>query len=290
MVKTKVKKKNPAEAVNSSEKTNILSNNVNNSSSSNSILLGLICLLLLIVVVLQIVDLSQKSEDLNLDEINEKVTRLDTFFKNNIPEYQETPQELDPTDFPKVDKPNIENRPILGSADAKIILVEYSDFECPFCGRFFQTTYPTLKKYVDSGDAALVFKDFPLSFHQLAEPSAIASKCVFKDLGDEKFFEYHDVLFTKQQELSVENFKTWALELGMDEAKYDSCIQDSTIKQMVQEDFAEGQQLGVSGTPSVVLNDKLIVGACPAQTFEQAIELELAGTPFFVQECQVISQ
>ena len=59
---------------------------------------------------------------------------------------------------------------------------------------------------------------------------------------------------------------------------------------MVQEDFSEGQQLGVSGTPSVVLNDKLIVGACPAQTFEQAIELELAGTPFFVQECQVISQ
>ena len=164
-------------------------------SSNNNMLLGLICLLLLIVVVLQVVDLSQKSEDLNLDEINEKVTRLDTFFKNNIPEYDETPQELDPTDFPKVNEPNIENRPILGSADAKIILVEYSDFECPFCGRFFQTTYPTLKQYVESGDAALVFKDFPLSFHQLAEPSAIASKCVFKELGDEKFFEYHDVLF-----------------------------------------------------------------------------------------------
>lgn len=296
MVKTKVKKKEPQEVQKKTvtEKTPSESTDVN---SNSNLLMPLVLLLLLVVLVLQVVILfssSESSNDVNLDElseINEKITRVDNFFSQNIEGYGSgnAQEELNPEDFPTVQKPTIDNRPMLGEASAPITIVEYSDFECPFCQRFFQTTYPTLKNYVEAGTANLVFKDFPLSFHALAEPSAIASKCVFRELGDEAFFEYHDVLFENQGILSIENFKVWAEELGMDSTVYDECIVDSTIKAQVQADFVEGQQIGVSGTPSVVINDKLVVGACPAQTFEQAIALELEGIPFFVEECQVIT-
>ena len=297
MVKTKVKKKTPEESSSSDNRVSRrVSDSSNDSSSSQSVLLPLICLLLIIVVVLQVVALlgsdgsSGSVSSSEIRDIQEKVTRLDTFFQNNIPEYGAgEPEELSPEDFPVIARPDISNRPTKGLDSAPITIVEYSDFECPFCGRFYQTTYPTLLEYVESGDAKFVFKDFPLSFHRLAEPAAIASKCVFRDLGDDTFYEYHDMIFDNQQQLSEENLKVWALEVGMGSSAYDECIQDESIAAQVQADFGEGQQIGVTGTPSVALNDKLIVGACPAETFDQAIALELESTPFFVEECRVIT-
>ena len=217
-------------------------------------------------------------------DVEEKVDRLDAFFASNAPGYGDgsvaAPSGYGneaPVVAPQVGEPDIEGRPFIGSADAKVTIVEYSDFECPFCARFYSQTYGQLKDtYIASGDVKLVFKDFPLSFHQLAEPAGIAGKCVFREEGNDAFFTFHDLVFENQQSLNVANLKVWALESGVSEAAYNSCIVDPEVAAQVQADFAEGQAFGVTGTPSFVINGQLLVGAQPFEAFQQVIDAELA--------------
>ncbi|MCH8519328.1 MAG: DsbA family protein [Nanoarchaeota archaeon] len=294
MVKTKVRKVNSDEV---SPKDYSSRDNESNSSNSNVLLLTIIGLLAVVIILLIVVLLTMSShqttsEGSQLNEINEKVTRLDNFFKNNIPEYEAgTPQELTPDNFPTVQRPSLENRPVKGNLDASITLVEYSDFGCPFCERFFSQTYPQLMRYVDDGTANFVYKHFPVVG---GENPALASACVYLEEGTDMFYEFHDKIFEEHANnragiTSLSNLKNWAVELGANEANYDDCMASPRAQELVQQDFQEAQSVGVTGTPSVVINDKLIVGACPISTFEQAIQLELAGTPFYVNECQIIT-
>src|SRR3989344_7101547 len=142
----------------------------------------------------------------------------------------------------------IGDSPVLGSKSAKVTIVEFSDYECPFCGRHFEQTYPQLKKdYIDTGKVQLVFKDFPLSFHPQAQKAAEAARCA----GEQgKYWEMHDKLFSNQQSLSVENEKKWAKELGLNTAKFDSCLDSGKYASAVQADSNYGQSIGVSGTPA----------------------------------------
>ncbi len=159
-----------------------------------------------------------------------------------------------------------------GSANAKITLVEYSDFQCPFCSRALPTVKALQQKY--GNDLRFVYKHFPLSFHPNAQPAAEASECA----GEQgKFFEFHDLLFANQESLSTANYKKWAGDLKLDQAKFDSCVDSSKYKQKVQDDFNEGQRDGVSGTPSFYVNGQQIVGAQPAQAFESIIDQILKG-------------
>jgi len=175
--------------------------------------------------------------------------------------------------------------PILGSKDAKVTIVEFSDYECPFCGRHFSQTLPQIKSnYVDSGKARLAFKDFPLSFHPNAQKAAEAARCA----GEQgKYWEMHDILFENQQALSLSSYKSWAKGIGLDSTRFDSCIDSGKYAQAVSNDLNYGQQVGVQGTPAFFINGILISGACPYSTFSQAIDAELAGKTWAVSNCQI---
>jgi protein-disulfide isomerase len=167
--------------------------------------------------------------------------------------------------------------PVLGKADAPVTIIEFSDFQCPFCGKFFSETFPDLKKnYIDTGKAKLVYKDFPLSFHPEAEKAAEAASCVREQKQDVGFWKMHDKMFANQETLSVANEKAWARQLGVDGAKFDKCLDDGKYKSAVQEDEAYGQQLGVSGTPTFFINGRELVGAQPYSAFQKIIDEELA--------------
>jgi protein-disulfide isomerase len=159
-----------------------------------------------------------------------------------------------------------------GPDNAAVTLVEFSDFECPFCGRFF----PTLKKIEEQyGDRIrIVYRQYPLtSLHQNAFKAAEASLCA-KDQG--KFWEMHDMLFQEQSQLSIRDLKVKANRLGLDQKKFDECLDTGHFAGQVQADVREGDRVGVTGTPALFVNGISIDGgAVPFETVAKAIDKEL---------------
>lgn len=194
---------------------------------------------------------------------------------NEGPGAQPTPGEQLPPQTGRVDV-KIGDSPVKGKKDAPVTLVEFSDYQCPFCGRHYQQTYPQiLKEYIDSGKVKLVFKDFPLGFHENAQKSAEAARCVREQKGDEGYFKMHDKMFENQQNLVVDNLKKFAREIGADGAKFDSCLDSGKFAKAVQEDMAYGSSIGVQGTPAFFVNGKLISGAVPYAQFKSVFDAEL---------------
>lgn len=154
----------------------------------------------------------------------------------------------------KVDNAIENNDAIKGSADAAISLVEFSDYECPFCGRFFTQTFGELaKNYFDTGKAKLVYRDFPLGFHPNARPAALAAECAGEQGGDATYFKYHDLIFTDQTKLTADDLKARAQTLGLNTTKFNECLDSKKFNQEVEEDYQAGQVAGVSGTPGFIL-------------------------------------
>lgn len=140
--------------------------------------------------------------------------------------------------------------PGLGSDDAKVRFVEFSDFECPFCGRHVMQTIPSVKSnYVQTGKVKYYYRDFPLSFHPYALPSAHAARCA-NEQG--KFWEMHDILFEKQESLSggLAKFQEFAVSFGLDNATFTECFENEEYASGIAKDFQDGQNVGVRGTPS----------------------------------------
>ena len=163
--------------------------------------------------------------------------------------------------------------PILGEEDAPVTMVEFSDFQCPYCARFFEQTFPQLKEnYIKTGKVKLAFRHLPLSFHQYAQKTAEASECA-NEQG--KFWEYHDTVFSNQDQLSDTILSIWAGEIGLDVKKFDDCLESGKYKEKVQADSNDAGSYGVSGTPSFFVNGKLLVGAQPYEAFQQVIDAEL---------------
>lgn len=157
---------------------------------------------------------------------------------------------------------------VRGDFKAPITLVEYSDFECPFCERH----YPTLKKILSDyqGQVRLVYKHFPLGFHPNAQKAAEASECA-ADQG--KFWEYHDKLFDNQpQGYSLDKFKQWAKDLKLDAAEFNDCLDSGKYAGKVQADEVDGQTRGVQGTPATFVNGQLVSGAVPYESFQSVID------------------
>lgn len=144
---------------------------------------------------------------------------------------------------------------VLGNTNAPVTIIEYLDYQCPFCGRHYSQTFPQIKsRYVDSGKVKYIVKDFPLANHPLGMPSAIATECVREQGGDEAFWKMHDKIFENQQALSEANLKTWAQELGYN---INSCLSSNKFRGEATEDIQEGQNSGISGTPGfLVLMEK----------------------------------
>lgn len=161
---------------------------------------------------------------------------------------------------------------------AKVVIVEYSDFECPFCSKAYPTMKAIEEKYGEQ--VAIVYRHFPLSFHPQAMPAALASECA-SEQG--KFWEYHDALFENQSLLATEYYSKLAGDLGLDTKKFDSCFSSKKYQSVVSADQASGSASGVNGTPATFINGTLVtgsngqsVGAAPLATFTAIIDAELA--------------
>jgi len=164
-----------------------------------------------------------------------------------------------------------------GDENAPVTIVEFSDYECPFCGRYVKETYPQIvKNYIDTGKVNYVFRDFPLGFHASAKPAANAAECIREQGGDSMYFEYHDVLFANNTELGVEKLKEYAATFSIDQSQFASCVDENKYADEVEADFTEGGSYGVRGTPAFFINGTLIAGAQPYENFETAIEAALA--------------
>lgn len=175
-------------------------------------------------------------------------------------------------------KVEIGDSPKKGSESAKVVLVEFTDYQCPFCSRYYEQTYKNLiKDYVETGKVLIVIKDFPLNFHDQAQKAAESAHCAREQLGDDGYFKMHDKLFENQASLSVENEKKWAREIGLDGEKFDSCLDGGKYSEVVNKDVSYGSSLGVSGTPSFFVNGIPLSGALPYQSFKQLIDKELNG-------------
>ncbi len=177
----------------------------------------------------------------------------------------------------KMEGISVDDDPFIGDADAPVTIVEFSDFECPFCSRHVNSVYPKIKeKYVDTGKVKYVYRDFPLGFHPDAMPAAVAANCVLEQGGNEKYFEMHDKLFANQKSLNRETFIKYAKELGLDEAAFTACL-DANDTAEIEGDMKQGSEYGISGTPGFFINGWQIKGAYPYEEFEKYIEQELAA-------------
>jgi protein-disulfide isomerase len=160
--------------------------------------------------------------------------------------------------------------PSKGPADAKITIVEFSDFECPFCGKAEESVTQVMEKY--AGKVRIVFRHFPLSFHPNAPKAAEASMCA-NEQG--KFWEMHKQLFANRSALTVDDLKKHAGTIGLDQAKFNECLDGNKMKALVEADTKAGGEVGVSGTPAFFINGKLLSGAQPFSEFQKVIEAEL---------------
>jgi protein-disulfide isomerase len=162
--------------------------------------------------------------------------------------------------------------PAIGSASAPITLVEFSDFQCPFCQRVAPTLKQVKQKYGDK--VRLVWKDFPLTqIHPQAFKAGEAAHCA-ADQG--KFWEYHDRLFANQQQLMPADLKKHAADLGLDSKAFDACLDASKYGERVRDGVAEGSRLGVNSTPMIYINGRALSGAQPYEVFANVIDEELS--------------
>ncbi len=165
----------------------------------------------------------------------------------------------------------------MGSLDAPVTMIEYADFECPFCARYFDQTFGLIKEnYIDTGLVRYEFRHFPLSFHLEAENAALASECAAEQ-GE--FWEYHDLLFENQEYLSRASYIEWAGELGLDVGDFTSCYDSERYLDLVEDDFDGGQAIGVQGTPAFFVDGEQIAGAQPYYVYEDVIEAALEDVP-----------
>ena len=161
--------------------------------------------------------------------------------------------------------------PTEGSADAPITIVEFSDFQCPFCRAAEGSIKQVRQQYGDK--VKLVYMDFPLGFHPHSMDAARAGRCA-ADQG--KFWQYHDALFANQSKLAPADLKATAAKLGLDAKRFDACFDSGKHETGIRADMAQGQSLGVTGTPTFFINGREMVGAQPPPQFSQLIDEELA--------------
>lgn len=185
-----------------------------------------------------------------------------------------------PAAQPSVVSADIDDDAILGDEDAPVTIIEFSDYQCPFCQRFRDQTLNQLKaEYIETGKANFVYRDFPLtSIHPQAQKAAEAAECVRAQGGDEAYFEMHDKLFDNIQSLSESNMKMWAQELGYN---IDDCLDSGEFTAEVQADSADAQAAGGRGTPYFVVVGKdgkgqAVSGAQPFSAFKTVIDAKLA--------------
>ncbi|MFQ5496458.1 MAG: thioredoxin domain-containing protein [Nitrosopumilus sp.] len=220
--------------------------------------------------------------NLNSNQISEKdledaIAKLELkLLQNQLPSKQQAPPI----------KISADNDPVIGNEDAPITIIEFSDFQCPFCARFHTQTLPLiLEEYIEQGKVKLVFRDFPIqSIHPNALPASVAAECA-NEQG--KFKEMHDVLFDNQNEWNKQEtvnalslFSEYANEIQLDQETFDSCLTNGKYIEEIRKDLEDGRNYGVSGTPGFFIgNEKIgfveLKGAQPFDSFKKVIDAQL---------------
>lgn len=177
-------------------------------------------------------------------------------------------QELKRYDVP------VDGDPSIGPENAAITLIEFSDYQCPFCKKWHNEVFYRIREdYPDQ--VRIVYRDFPLtSLHPEAVPAAMAANCAYEQ---DAFWEFHEKLFTGELPLGKDTYNQYASDLGLDMQQFEECVSSEKYVNEVQADFQYAVQLGVQSTPTFFLNGIPLVGAQPYEVFQRVIELELAG-------------
>jgi len=175
---------------------------------------------------------------------------------------------LDP---PRYTVPLVASDPVRGNANAPVTIIEFSDYQCPFCARVNPTLDRVRQTYGDK--VRIVFKDYPLPNHLEAPKAAEAARCA----GEQgKYWEMHDAMFANQQALQVPTLKQAARAIGLNGTAFDACLDSGKHTADVQAGYELGNKMGVNSTPSLYINGRALIGAQPFETFKQIIDEELA--------------
>lgn len=185
---------------------------------------------------------------------------------------------------------SVDDDPFLGQFDAPVVMIEFSDFECPFCKRFWEQSLPQIKtNYIDTGKVKFVYRDLPLPIHDpLATQEALAANCARDQRGDEMYFRYHDEIFISTTSggtgIPKEGLYAIASDLGLDGERFRQCLDSEQFKDEVSEDIAEAQKVGAAGTPTLLIGKSTpdgiiqatrIIGAQPYAVFQEALDQAL---------------
>lgn len=163
-------------------------------------------------------------------------------------------------------------QPYIGNSDAPVLIVAFYDYECPFCRMYEENTFPLIKEnYIDTGKVQYMFKDFPLPSHPNADDAAIAATCAYALGGNTTFYGYHRDLFAANS-LNYDLYLDLAVDNNIDVDDFEICYETYVAEMEVLNDIDAGKKLGVSGTPSFIVNGEIINGAQPFEVFESAIE------------------
>lgn len=185
---------------------------------------------------------------------------------------------LKPKIFETISGVSADDDPYLGPGDAKLTIIEFSDYQCLYCKKYFTETFTLLKRdYIDTGKVKYVFRDFPTNEHPQALIAAMSADCAGAQDG---FWEMHVLLFEGQDEWSYQNnasetFKEFARQLNLDINKFSSCLDGGDFGQEISKDAADGALYKVAFTPTIFVGDKKIVGAQPYEVFSKVIDSEL---------------
>lgn len=166
--------------------------------------------------------------------------------------------------------------PFLGSKQAKVVIVEFGDFECPFCQQAFTTVHAIADAYGDR--IRIIYRDFPVTvLHENAQKAAEAGRCALELGGNETFWKLHDRMFINQEDLTVPALKRYGALVGLDQKGFDECLDSNRFRSAVQSDYLAGTEAGVTGTPTFFFNGLRIPGVIPEDIFKLLIERELAN-------------
>lgn len=160
--------------------------------------------------------------------------------------------------------------PSFGPVNAKVVVVEFADFQCPFCKEVEPTVRRIMTDYSDR--VRFIFRDFPVSdAHPLAQAAAEAGQCAWVQ-GSNIFWAFHDRAYQNQETLSQDNLVQWAVLAGAEQKKFEACLNSGQFTDEVQQDFNDGVALGVRGTPSFFFNGRLVQGVIPENLFRRVID------------------
>ena len=226
-----------------------------------------------------VIEMRDTAEEETTEEVNttEEVAEEETTEEVNTTEEvaeEETTKEVNATEevveVNTTEEANV-TEAIEEISDAPVVIKEFSDFQCSFCGKAYWTMKLVKDEYGDQVD--IVFKHSPLEFHEYAQKAAEASECA---RDQDMFDEYHDTLFEHPEDLTIDDLKQYAVDLELDTETFDACLDSDEKAVVVALDVSEGKQAGVTGTPTFFINEEMLVGALPFSDFQTIIDLELA--------------